>query len=460
MAARQSTMSSLAPPALLGALILVTGLLAGKEPKLAIAMSIGVVFVAVVLSNLTVGLVLFTFLSFLEVLPLGASPQVSAIKLAGLLLALSWLAVMANRGSEEIRDLVRSYPRLALALLVFLGWVTLSITWAVSPGGAQLAALRLLLDFTLFFIAFTALRKEEHFVWVIWAFVMGAVASALYGMLVPQAWSVAGRLSGAGTNANDLAAVLVAGLVLAGVLVYYYRRSPLARTAALIALGFCGAGVVLTLSRAGLLALGVMLVCNLLIASRGRGATLFVSLLVAISVVGYFGLVASPDARERVTTVGSGTGRTDLWKVGGRMIEANPVVGVGAASFGPASVKYVLRPGVVDTQQLATYSAAPTIAHNIYLETLAELGVIGLLLFIPVLGIPLLTTYRAARIFWARGDPRMELLARGVFVAQVGLLTTAFFASTQYSKNLWLLLALGPALEALARSRPLPGEPG
>jgi hypothetical protein len=50
------------------------------------------------------------------------------------------------------------------------------------------------------------------------------------------------------------------------------------------------------------------------------------------------------------------------------------------------------------------------------------------------------------------GDERMELATRAVLVALLGILAADFFISGIYSKQLWLLLALGPALLAVARS--------
>jgi hypothetical protein len=44
----------------------------------------------------------------------------------------------------------------------------------------------------------------------------------------------------------------------------------------------------------------------------------------------------------------------------------------------------------------------------------------------------------------------MELLARGLFIALVALLVADFFSSALYSKQLYLLLAVGPALLAMA----------
>ena len=45
----------------------------------------------------------------------------------------------------------------------------------------------------------------------------------------------------------------------------------------------------------------------------------------------------------------------------------------------------------------------------------------------------------------------MELFARGVIVALVGILAADFFISEQFGKQLWLLLGLGPALYGVAR---------
>jgi hypothetical protein len=44
----------------------------------------------------------------------------------------------------------------------------------------------------------------------------------------------------------------------------------------------------------------------------------------------------------------------------------------------------------------------------------------------------------------------MELLTRGLLIAVMGYLVALFFSSQLYAKQLWLLLALGPALFAIA----------
>lgn len=432
--------------ALFGAAAVVIGVLAGLDPPLALALSLGLAFVLLTLSNLATGVILFVFVTFLEVLPIGASPTVSGIKLLGLVLAVGWLGVIAARHDlNEAIELVRSHPGFTAALLLLCGWAALSIGWAEDQAAAEVGVLRLALNFALFFIFITALTKQSQVVWVYWAFVAGALASAAYGLTQTQAFDVEGRLSGAGTNANDLAAVLVSALVLCGALVAWHRRSPILRLAALACALLCAFFVFLTLSRAGLLALAVVMVIALLVASRRRGKVFVVAMLATVATVGYFGIVAPDQARERVTTIDSGTGRTDVWKLGWRMVEDRPTAGVGIANFAPSSVHYILRPGSLDTGEVIT-TAGPLVGHNIYLETLAELGVVGLALFLAVLGVPLAAALKAASNFARDGDARSEALARALFVAQVGMLAAAFFASIQYSKQLWVLMALGPAL--------------
>ena len=56
----------------------------------------------------------------------------------------------------------------------------------------------------------------------------------------------------------------------------------------------------------------------------------------------YFAAVARVDQRDRVTTVNGGSGRSDIWKVGWRMVEDKPVIGVGSGNFNVSSIHYLL----------------------------------------------------------------------------------------------------------------------
>jgi O-antigen ligase len=144
------------------------------------------------------------------------------------------------------------------------------------------------------------------------------------------------------------------------------------------------------------------------------------------------------------------------------MVRDKPVAGVGAGNFPVSSVHYLLRPGKTERDEIIVDKQK--VAHNIYLTVLSELGTIGFALFAVILGQCLIRARHAARLFRDRGDLTMELVARGLFLALISLFVADFFSSALYSKQLWLLLAIAPALVAVANRsevsaadlRPLP----
>jgi O-antigen ligase len=428
------------------------GVLAGVNPELAIVAALSFAFVLIVLADLATGLVLFTLLTYFAVLPGLSGAAFAFTKAAGVLLAISWLAVLATRNDAKA-DVLRQHPAISAVLILFLAWAGLSYTWAEFPGDAAGAWSRFALNAILFLIVYTAVRTSHDAIRVLTAFVIGATAAALYGILSgvdPGPYGQVGRLAGESQNANELASTLVASLTLAVGLAFAARKSPVLRFAALTAAALSMTGVVLTVSRSGLVALVAAALAAIVLAGRWRAGVVLISTLAVISAVGYFAILAPPQARERVTTIEGGTGREDIWTIAWRMVEANPVAGVGAGNFQRSSVHYLLAPGALTRSDLII--STPRVAHNVYLETLAELGVVGLTLLVSLILLLLGCSIQAIRQFELNGDVRMEILARAHLVALVGLLTSLFFASDEYKKQLWLLLALCPTLLALARS--------
>ena len=98
----------------------IVGLLAGINPPFAIAAAIAMAFVLVAFANLAVGLSCFTLLPFFEV-TLPAGSVVSISKVAGLVLAASWLARLAT-SSDSRESFFTAHPQGTLLLLAFLGW--------------------------------------------------------------------------------------------------------------------------------------------------------------------------------------------------------------------------------------------------------------------------------------------------------------------------------------------------
>jgi hypothetical protein len=121
----------------------------------------------------------------------------------------------------------------------------------------------------------------------------------------------------------------------------------------------------------------------LLTATVGGAATLAVSygnpVLLARKAVRSFesGPVRGAQLNERLFSLSS-NGRIDLWRAALHEFEAHPVLGGGAGSF--EQYWRAHRTTTLDVRD----------AHSLYLETLAELGLVGLALLALTLGIPFL----------------------------------------------------------------------
>jgi O-antigen ligase len=433
-----------------GTVAALIGVLAGLNPPVGIVTALGFAFVVLTMANLTAGFCMFAGLTFVDqVLP--TAGVLSLTKVIGLLLLLSWVAVITVGGRTARRSELFSHPWLLYVLLLFGAWIALSATWAEERGAALTGLVQFIPLAALFLIVFTAVRTRGQAVAVIAAFTVGAIVSAAYGLAVPTDPTATDRLSGGAGNANETAAALVAGATLLGALAAGLRRQPVLRLVATAGVPFLVFGIFLTLSRGGLVAMGAALIATIAFAGRWRPQAVGVAIVGVLSAVVYFGAFAPAGAKDRVTALDGGTGRTDVWTVGWRMVEDHPVRGIGNGNFANTSVHYLLRPGAIVRDDFIIDT--PKVAHNSYLEVLAELGIVGLALFLTVLGFALACIVRAARLFRRLGDRQMELLSRALFVALVGLLASDFFGSRQYEKQLWLLLALGPAFLALARAQ-------
>jgi O-antigen ligase len=440
-------------PAILAAGAVLVGVVAGYEPKLAIAVSFGIAFVVLTMSDLTAGLVSFAALSTIDFA--SASGSFSVTKLLGFLLAASWLAAVTTRPSAR-QDFLRIHPFLSALLGLFLAWSVVSLLWAEDAGATLVSAQRWGLNFVLFLIVFTAVQRKEHAIWVGYGFLAGAAAVAIYGLISPPNPAAEGRLEGGNLDPNQLAAVLVAGIIVGLGLFAAARRKPLARGAVLAGVGFCTITTMLTASRGGLIALAVALVATVILVRGWRLYAVIAALAIAFTGYYYYATVASPQTRERILTTTEGEqlqlqGRTTIWHVGWRTFLANPVVGVGDGNFGVSSRHYLLEPGAVArSDQILRETPA---AHNAYLQVAAELGVIGEVLFTGVIVVCLASALLASRDFHRTGDQNMAVYSSALAVATIGFLAACFFISEEQSKQLWLLLALAPALRSIAKAQ-------
>jgi len=455
--ARRPRGLTLAPVALLG-LAAVIGLMAGVHPAIGIGLALAVIFVLVATWDLALGVCGFVLLAPLDVI--SSNNDVSLTKAVGALLVLAWVAAAASQGVSK-RSLITSQPWLTTFLVGFIAWSALSAVWAQSTSDAYRSTIRFALNAVLFPIIYLAVRDRRRVVWILAVFVLGAQLSVVWGFVhgpsgdstVTMLNAQGGRLTGARGDSNVLATLLLVSTVFAAALAIVLRGIPLA---APLSLGAALLGLVAlfaTFSRGGVVALIVVVLVGLIYGGRwrkGMAALGLTALLVGVAYVA--GPAGGGTGSDRLLD-SSTSGRSSIWTVGWRMVTANPVIGVGSGNYTTAESQYLLTsPGLLPADQFILDT--PYVAHNIYLHVLAEMGVIGLFLFVGLLALSIGSAMRAVRIAKAHDDRSLEVLGRALVMTLAGILAADFFVSEQYSKQLWVLLALGPALLAIAQRLP------
>ncbi len=427
-------------------LALCFGLVAGHSPLIALGGVAGILIAVLMFKDLTTAIMVFTVGSFAEILSAGSAA--SAAKALGGLLLLVWVAALAHRRVGEVRGLLREHRSLVACAIALLAWSLLSAVWAESRSTALTGSLRWAEDLMLFPILYTGLRRVTDVRRVMAAFIGGALLAGLYGVVSGN--NVDGsRLTGALGNPNETAAVLVAAAALALVIAGGEHLSRLRRRIAVAAAVGALVGLAATASRGGAIAVALSAITAIALGGRWRRPIAIAGTSGATLLVVWFIFLAPAYSQSHITSTSSPRSTTFL--LAERAIAANPVVGVGNNNFILASKNYLVRPGVTTG---AAYSVTtPMVAHDLYLEIWADLGVVGLLLFAGLVLGCLRAAWAAVKTFEEAGCRSEELLARGLVIAVAATLAADLFMSDLYSKQIFLLLALCPALLAAARAQ-------
>jgi O-antigen ligase len=352
-------------------------------------------------------------------------------KAAPALLTLTWLAV-------RVRHRQPPRPTPLHAVLALLA-VVLAVTAALHAAGPFTA------EYTVRWLPFLVVTavladvasREVPVRWLLLAAAAGATvagAGALYSLIAEGE----ARASGPQPDPNDLAYFLVAAVPLLAAL--HRRDRGFALTAAAVVLV---AGATATFSRGG--ALGLTVAAGWLLLRRVVPWRVLAFAAAAVAGLGlgawaFAGPQLDRALQEKTFIAASNVDTRELrWQAAARMLTAHPVLGVGPGGF---------REHYAAESHNAEVDEQTPVAHNMYLEVAAELGLPGFALFAGVVATAAVASERTARRA-GPGPRRTEAVA--IQASLLAVLVTSTFLSEQYYLPLWSLAALAVAAEARVR---------
>ncbi|MBN2562237.1 MAG: O-antigen ligase family protein [Phycisphaerae bacterium] len=204
--------------------------------------------------------------------------------------------------------------------------------------------------------------------------------------------------------------------------------------AALMCLGIIGSR-----SRAGFVAFALVLMC-MAWSSRYRLRAVFaVGLVAAVALT-----MSGQEIRERVVSIleyrddKSVEGRLYTWEVAQKLLRRHPVIGVGFNNFEVAK------------DRLAGGRKA---AHNIYLQNLAELGLLGHPLWLIIIFGTMISLYRFMRRS-RRLPPDMRWAyywSRGLLLGLAAFCIHGLFHNEEYLELMFVMVGLNIALQTVVR---------
>jgi O-antigen ligase len=132
--------------------------------------------------------------------------------------------------------------------------------------------------------------------------------------------------------------------------------------------------------------------------------------------------------------------RLNLWKAGLRMFASHPILGVGPGNFPPA---YYSEHSGVEVGKIIT---AP---HNIFIQALSELGLMGLLPILALMIFLFRINARTRKLLRATGEDgqrRFEYrMATALDLALIAYVVSGSFLTVLYYPHLWVLLGMSVA---------------
>ena len=375
----------------------------------------------------------------------------AALRPGLILTALCLVAFLLRPSGARVSPAFSVLPVRLLSLLA--GVICVSAVMGLSIGASGNFILTSLIPvFFLFGFIVFSVQSVDALKGMVWAMMMAVFAVAFTSVFLSDAIHFDGyrRLGGAGMyDGNDIGVVFLTGVPLA--LAIVASRGWMSRVMSVMAIGLALTALLLAASRGGFIGLIVGGSAMLVLTpgwSPVRKTCVAVAIVVGVLALapdGYWQLMASllePTADYNVT---SETGRVAIWTRGLGYVAQFPVLGVGPDNF--------IRAGwmISDIGQvgLAGVGLRDQVAHNTFLQVWAELGTVGLLVWLAIIGTGIVAPLKLRTRFpswWLKHgttDQRfLYLLSSYLPAAYIGFSVTSFFVTHAYTSIFYALTGI------------------
>ncbi len=425
---------------------LAIGVLASFKPAFAVGALAAAILGVVALLRPAVVLVALTATIYLE------SVAFAGVTVGRLITPLALLIVLA----ELSRGRARLLPLPPVGWVVaYVLWVFASTLWVADLGRSseKYWALAIALVYLLAFA--TLIREPRDLDRVLTTVAVGSLLVGLIAIATLLAGDVTRAVGGVG-DANFFAASQIISLplvlLLAGRVARRWQRIALYATAAIVI-----GSVFSSLSRGGFIALLGILLMALLAPTRALFRTRAQKLALVLIVLAGIGVVGAQSSSELAPRLESifqpgqdrtGSGRLNQWLGAWTSVKERPLLGLGYGGFPPASNDLMRRTPGVDFSDFELRLRGSE-AHSVYVSTLAELGVPGLLLFLGLLGSTARMYRQTARQALSIGNATVARAANSLLLSLAGWGLASVFLSSEASRPLWILIGITLALPKL-----------
>lgn len=277
-------------------------------------------------------------------------------------------------------------------ILALMFWSFASMIWSVNPEISLVTTITLIGNFILFFIVLLSNRKWLSIYWI--SLLIGCTASVILGNFLPRHEGLENnldRFTTGGQDPNNLAGLLLIAFSV-GVYVFYSQlKSKRSRFLMFFNLATILIGVLLTLSRTGLIAMIVPL-SFLILRKIEKKINFYLLVLVFTSILyilsmdtinEFLNLFISPlfSRFNQLNESQFAQARWDIWLAAIEVIKHNFFLGVGAGAL-----PYVIDDYSSVLLPRSTYNPEiGLVAHNMILSVWSEMGLIGTTIFVTIL---------------------------------------------------------------------------